>query len=226
MALMRENPRVREWWSMTDSYQEASLRACLYPNYRGSRQWNCVGGNLTWLFVVGCGPAPTELGSGSAKQRSRRAIMVETARRGLLSSMMKRPVGGWRERWHSAFSLKQMYNTFILATRLPVSRDHRHLWRQQQLLLRGLPTVCRDCRSSRPTCLRGHPPPPLSRPVSRATAGENRGRGPPHPRRCCHFDLVIVKREKVLVRVVMLVGPTKRRGRWWKRKRLISARRS
>lgn len=23
MALMRENPKVREWWSMTDSYQES-----------------------------------------------------------------------------------------------------------------------------------------------------------------------------------------------------------
>lgn len=90
MALMRENPRVREWWSMTDSYQEASLLgACLYiPAIE--EVGNFVAGTDS-ASVIGFGLAPTELGPRSAKQRSRRAVMVETNRRGLLSSMM-RPV--------------------------------------------------------------------------------------------------------------------------------------
>ena len=92
MALMRENPRVREWWSMTDSYQEASLRGGSAFQLSCKSAMELRGRELTWLLLLAVDPAPTELGSGSAEQRSWRSVVVETARRGLLSSMI-------RDRW-------------------------------------------------------------------------------------------------------------------------------
>lgn len=123
MALMRENPRVREWWSMTDSYQEASLLgACLYiPAIE--EVGNFVAGTDS-ASVIGFGLAPTELGPRSAKQRSWRPIVVETNRRGLLSSMI---TTRWRQVVHSArprfFEMKRCAQHMdLLLTRLMMLR--------------------------------------------------------------------------------------------------------
>lgn len=39
MAAMRANPKVREWWTMTDSYQEVRVRSALARVRVSVRGW-------------------------------------------------------------------------------------------------------------------------------------------------------------------------------------------